>query len=99
MPTLGVAPESPFLANCTRSHISSKYPVFPSRCGLAKFLWWSRRQESDLYLTLRRHVHYPLCYGETVVTWRTSTQDYSRQIENGDIEASGIGTMLTSSRI
>lgn len=25
---------------------------------------WSRRQESNLYPTLRRHVHYPLCYGE-----------------------------------
>ena len=25
---------------------------------------WSRRQESNLYLTLRRRVHYPLCYGE-----------------------------------
>jgi len=27
-------------------------------------LKWSRRQESNLYPTLRRHVHYPLCYGE-----------------------------------
>ena len=26
---------------------------------------WSRRQGSNLYPTLRRHVHYPLCYGET----------------------------------
>ena len=26
--------------------------------------FWSRRQESNLYPTLRRHVHYPLCYGE-----------------------------------
>ena len=25
---------------------------------------WSRRQESNLYFTLRRHAHYPLCYGE-----------------------------------
>ena len=25
---------------------------------------WSRRQESNLNPTLRRHVHYPLCYGE-----------------------------------
>lgn len=31
---------------------------------------WSRRQESDLYPTLRRHVHYPLCYGETLRTMR-----------------------------
>lgn len=27
---------------------------------------WSPRQESNLYPTLRRHVHYPLCYGEDV---------------------------------
>lgn len=27
--------------------------------------FWSRRQESNLYPTLRRHVHYPLCYGES----------------------------------
>ena len=26
---------------------------------------WSRRQESNLYLTLRRHTFYPLNYGET----------------------------------
>ncbi|MDB5822325.1 MAG: hypothetical protein JWR21_1029 [Herminiimonas sp.] len=25
---------------------------------------WSRRQESDLYLALRRHSFYPLNYGE-----------------------------------
>ncbi len=25
---------------------------------------WSRRQESNLYLTLRRHTFYPLNYGE-----------------------------------
>jgi hypothetical protein len=25
---------------------------------------WSPRQESNLDPTLRRHVHYPLCYGE-----------------------------------
>ncbi|SPE35201.1 hypothetical protein SBBP1_80035 [Burkholderiales bacterium] len=25
---------------------------------------WSPRQESNLDLTLRRRVHYPLCYGE-----------------------------------
>lgn len=27
-------------------------------------LIWSRQQESNLYFTLRRHAHYPLCYGE-----------------------------------
>ena len=27
--------------------------------------WWSRRQESNLYLALRRHSFYPLNYGET----------------------------------
>jgi hypothetical protein len=26
---------------------------------------WSRRQESNLYLALRRHSFYPLNYGET----------------------------------
>ena len=25
---------------------------------------WSPRLESNQYPTLRRHVHYPLCYGE-----------------------------------
>jgi hypothetical protein len=29
-------------------------------------MWWSPRQESNLDLTLRRRVHYPLCYGEAL---------------------------------
>jgi hypothetical protein len=29
-------------------------------------LGWSRRQESNLYLALRRHSFYPLNYGETL---------------------------------
>jgi hypothetical protein len=29
---------------------------------------WSRRQESNLYLALRRHSFYPLNYGETLLT-------------------------------
>lgn len=27
---------------------------------------WPRRQESNLHPTLRRRVHYPLCYGESL---------------------------------
>lgn len=32
--------------------------------GLSKNGGWSPRLESNQYPTLRRHVHYPLCYGE-----------------------------------
>lgn len=32
-------------------------------------LIWSRRQESNLYRTLRRHVFYPLNYGEIFETY------------------------------
>ena len=42
----------------------------PNFSGASGLLWvpfrlclWSRRQESNLYFTLRRHAHYPLCYG------------------------------------
>ena len=35
------------------------------RCGEHPDLKrWSPRLESNQYPTLRRHVHYPLCYGE-----------------------------------
>jgi hypothetical protein len=33
-------------------------------CGPWWTLGWSRRQESNLYLALRRHSFYPLNYGE-----------------------------------
>ena len=33
--------------------------------GCVRKVSWPRRQGSNLYPTLRRHVHYPLCYGET----------------------------------
>ena len=32
--------------------------------GTARTTLWPPRQESNLYLTLRRRVHYPLCYEE-----------------------------------
>ncbi len=32
--------------------------------GLSENDGWSPRLESNQYPTLRRHVHYPLCYGE-----------------------------------
>ena len=41
---------------------------------------WSRRQESDLYLALRRHLFYPLNYGETRTITKSSCDrghDYS----------------------
>lgn len=34
--------------------------------GFPEILNWSRRQESNLYLALRRHSFYPLNYGETL---------------------------------
>jgi hypothetical protein len=34
--------------------------------------YWSPRQESNLYPTLRRHVHYPLCYGEDAAIRRSA---------------------------
>lgn len=33
---------------------------------------WSPRLESNQYPTLRRHVHYPLCYGEDATRWHYS---------------------------
>jgi hypothetical protein len=41
---------------------------------------WSRRQESNLYLALRRHSFYPLNYGETRISKRWAlnyARDYS----------------------
>jgi hypothetical protein len=35
------------------------------------FATWSRRQESNLYLALRRHSFYPLNYGETLASGKT----------------------------
>lgn len=48
--------------------------------GKALFEVWSRRQESNLYLALRRHSFYPLNYGETRVRKRWAlnyARDYS----------------------
>ena len=39
---------------------------------------WSRQQESNLHPTLRRHVHYPLCYGETGGAKAVPSRNYSR---------------------
>ena len=30
---------------------------------------WPRQQESNLYFTLRRHMFYPLNYGEYMKSW------------------------------
>jgi hypothetical protein len=38
---------------------------FSDKLGFRETLMWSRRQESNLYLALRRHLFYPLNYGET----------------------------------
>ena len=35
---------------------------------------WSPRLESNQYPTLRRHVHYPLCYGEDATGERIIAQ-------------------------
>ena len=35
---------------------------------------WSPRLESNQYPTLRRHVHYPLCYGEDAQSERIIAQ-------------------------
>jgi hypothetical protein len=39
---------------------------FLDSIGLLWIGTWSRRQESNLYLALRRHSFYPLNYGETL---------------------------------
>jgi ATP-binding cassette subfamily F protein uup len=41
---------------------------------------WSLRQESNLYPTLRRHVHYPLCYGETLRNGKKSISSEARYL-------------------
>lgn len=40
------------------------FSIYPQKLWISISEFWSRRQESNLYPTLRRHVHYPLCYGE-----------------------------------
>jgi hypothetical protein len=41
-----------------------KTGFFLNDSGRFNTYYWSLRLESNQYPTLRRHVHYPLCYGE-----------------------------------
>jgi hypothetical protein len=50
--------------------VRAKKPHF---FGMMRIQVWSRRQESNLYLALRRHSFYPLNYDETVSNCKART--------------------------
>ena len=50
-------------ANRSLPRVNAEFSYCFGHCETS---WWSRRQESNLYLALRRHSFYPLNYGETL---------------------------------
>ena len=62
--------------------------VYNGRCGK------SPRQESNLDLTLRRRVHYPLCYGESARSIRVGlAPQHPAAQQQGNAAASPAGAL------
>lgn len=61
------------------NHISHQLQTVVFNSRFAQIAGWYPQQESNLYLTLRRHVHYPLCYeGNSLLK-----EDFSRMTKSG----------------